>query len=29
LEKYEQSWNGRLDRMDDYLSDLQRKERTQ
>ena len=27
LEKYEQSWNGRLDRMDDYLSDLQRKKR--
>jgi len=29
LEKYEQSWNGRLDRMDNYPSDLQRKERTQ
>jgi DNA-binding transcriptional ArsR family regulator len=29
LEKYEQSWNGRLDRMDGYLSDLQRKDRTQ
>jgi DNA-binding transcriptional ArsR family regulator len=29
LEQYEQFWNGRLDRMDDYLSDLQRKERTQ
>jgi len=29
LEKYEQSWNGRFDRMDDYLSDLQRKERMQ
>jgi DNA-binding transcriptional ArsR family regulator len=27
LEKYVQHWNGRLDRMDDYLSDLQRKER--
>jgi len=27
LEKYEQYWNGRLDRFDDYLSDLQRKER--
>ena len=26
LEKYEQSWNERLDRLDDYLSDLQRKE---
>ena len=26
LEKYEQSWNQRLDRLDDYLSDLQRKE---
>ncbi len=26
LEKYEQSWNERLDRMDVYLSDLQRKE---
>jgi len=26
LEKYEQTWNGRLDRMDDYLNDLQRKE---
>jgi DNA-binding transcriptional ArsR family regulator len=26
LEKYEQSWNRRLDRLDDYLSDLQRKE---
>lgn len=29
LEKYEQSWNARLDRMDDYLSELQRKERLQ
>ena len=29
LEKYEQYWNGRLDRMDNYPSDLQRKERTQ
>ena len=27
LEKYEQSWNRRLDRLDDYLADLQRKER--
>lgn len=26
LAKYEQSWNARLDRLDDYLSDLQRKE---
>ena len=26
LEKYEESWNRRLDRLDDYLSDLQRKE---
>ena len=26
LEKYEQSWNERLDRMDVYLSDLLRKE---
>jgi DNA-binding transcriptional ArsR family regulator len=26
LEKYEQSWNERLDRLDDYLGDLQRKE---
>jgi DNA-binding transcriptional ArsR family regulator len=26
LEKYEQAWNDRLDRMDVYLSDLQRKE---
>lgn len=29
LEKYEQSWNRRLDRLDDYLNDLQRKERLQ
>jgi DNA-binding transcriptional ArsR family regulator len=29
LEKYEQSWNRRLDRLDDYLSDLQRKEGVQ
>jgi DNA-binding transcriptional ArsR family regulator len=29
MEKYEQSWNRRLDRLDDYLSDLQRKERMQ
>jgi DNA-binding transcriptional ArsR family regulator len=27
LEKYEQAWNTRLDRLDDYLGDLQRKER--
>jgi DNA-binding transcriptional ArsR family regulator len=27
LEKYEQSWNERLDRMDDYLSDLQQKKK--
>ena len=27
LEKYEQAWNRRLDRLDDYLGDLQRKER--
>jgi DNA-binding transcriptional ArsR family regulator len=27
LEKYEQFWNGRLDRLDDYLRDLQAKER--
>lgn len=26
LEKYEHYWNERLDRMDDYLSELQRKE---
>jgi DNA-binding transcriptional ArsR family regulator len=29
LEKYEQYWNRRLDRLDDYLGDLQRKEGTQ
>jgi DNA-binding transcriptional ArsR family regulator len=29
LAKYEQSWNERLDRLDDYLTDLQRKERMQ
>ena len=28
LEKYEQAWNRRLDRLDDYLGDLQRKEGT-
>jgi DNA-binding transcriptional ArsR family regulator len=28
LAKYEQAWNDRLDRMDDYLQDLQRKEPT-
>jgi DNA-binding transcriptional ArsR family regulator len=27
LEKYEQAWNRRLDRLDDYIGDLQRKER--
>jgi len=27
LEKYERVWNERLDRMDDYLKDLQGKER--
>jgi DNA-binding transcriptional ArsR family regulator len=27
MEKYEQAWNRRLDRLDDYLTDLQRKER--
>ncbi|MHB8380091.1 MAG: ArsR/SmtB family transcription factor [Acidimicrobiales bacterium] len=27
MEKYERSWNERLDRMDDYLTDLQRSER--
>ncbi len=26
LEKYDQFWNGRLDRLDDYLRDLQTKE---
>jgi DNA-binding transcriptional ArsR family regulator len=26
LARYEQVWNDRLDRMDDYLTDLQRKE---
>ena len=26
LAKYEQTWNERMDRMDDYLKDLQRKE---
>jgi DNA-binding transcriptional ArsR family regulator len=26
LAKYEQAWNERMDRMDDYLKDLQRKE---
>jgi len=26
LAKYEQTWNERLDRMDDYLKDLQQKE---
>lgn len=29
LEKYEQYWNGRLDRLDDYLNDLQRKQTMQ
>jgi DNA-binding transcriptional ArsR family regulator len=27
LTKYERAWNDRLDRMDDYLQDLQRRER--
>jgi DNA-binding transcriptional ArsR family regulator len=27
LEQYEQAWNRRLDRLDDYVSDVQRKER--
>jgi DNA-binding transcriptional ArsR family regulator len=27
LANYEQAWNDRLDRMDDYLKDLQRRER--
>jgi DNA-binding transcriptional ArsR family regulator len=27
LTRYEQAWNERLDRMDDYLQELQRKER--
>ncbi len=27
LARYEQMWNERLDRMDDYLQDLQRRER--
>jgi DNA-binding transcriptional ArsR family regulator len=27
LARYEQMWNQRLDRMDDYLQDLQRRER--
>ena len=27
LTRYEQAWNDRLDRMDDYLQDLQRRER--
>jgi hypothetical protein len=26
LAKYEQAWNDRLDRMDDYLKELQNKE---
>ena len=28
LAKYEQAWNERLDRMDDYLKDLQEKEKS-
>ena len=28
LTRYEQVWNDRLDRMDDYLQELQRRERT-
>ncbi len=27
LTRYEQAWNDRLDRMDDYLQELQRRER--
>ena len=27
LTRYEQAWNDRLDRMDDYLTELQRRER--
>jgi hypothetical protein len=27
LAKYEQTWNERMNRMDDYLKDLQKKER--
>jgi DNA-binding transcriptional ArsR family regulator len=27
LARYEQAWNDRLDRMDDYLTELQRRER--
>ena len=29
LTRYEQAWNERLDRMDDYLQELQRRERAQ
>jgi DNA-binding transcriptional ArsR family regulator len=29
LGRYEQAWNDRLDRMDDYLQELQRRERAQ
>jgi DNA-binding transcriptional ArsR family regulator len=29
LTRYEQAWNDRLDRMDDYLQELQRRERGQ
>ena len=28
MEKYEQYWNARFDRLDDYLGDLKRKEQT-
>lgn len=28
LARYEQAWNDRLDRMDDYLQELQRREQT-
>jgi DNA-binding transcriptional ArsR family regulator len=29
MQKYEQYWNARLDRLDDYLSEIQRKEQVQ
>lgn len=29
LTRYEQAWNDRLDRLDDYLQDLQRREQAQ
>ena len=28
LQKYEQAWNARLDRLDDYIGDLRRKDET-